>query len=546
MIVAASSGNESGGLWTFFKKENRRALLFCLLMTSGPILYGYDGTLLAETAFKRDYGYLVSGAGATATYAYTSTNQSLWTSIIQVGEVFGSLSAGFVGDKGGRKGAALVAIILVTIGVVIQMVKNISALLTVGRLIIGLGIGMISNTVPLYLSEIPPAHLRGVAVSSWQLMLAIGQVIGACVGYGAETLDNKAAYLIPMGINLVFVLLIGVALLIVPESPRWLLYRGREDKAVRALERIHGGTEMKEILVQEQLAILNKSREEELAATEGAASKWSDLLFNKVERRKAICVIGILVSQQISGVQFIFSYTTTFFQLVGIDDAFTITIVVDCLEVFGVLCSFLIVNRFGRRPLLLWSAVFMMITLLMVGVLGAVAGHGDFSDYLADHKALGQAIAAMICLYVWAFNLVWGPLAWAVASEMSTGRNRQKSMSIGTACFWVVAWATTFTLPYLFNKEEAGLGPMIGFIYAFGALLSILFVYFCIPETSGRTLEEINFMFEAGIPTREWARYDLATVVAKDEKKGMRFAGTTEHFEGEKAMPLKRSDSLTA
>ena len=135
---------------------------------------------------------------------------------------------------------------------------------------------------------------------------------------------------------------------------------------------------------------------------------------NPVERRKLFATVGILVGQQISGVQFIFSYTTTFFTLVGLDNTFIITIIVDVIEVLGVLASFFIVGRFGRRPLLLYTGWFMMATLVVVGALGAVAGWSDFEAYLADHSALGKAIAAMICLYVFAFNMAWGPLAWVV------------------------------------------------------------------------------------------------------------------------------------
>lgn len=107
---------------------------------------------------------------------------------------------------------------------------------------------------------------------------------------------------------------------------RWLLYKGKADKAERALVKIHKDSDDYELLIQEQLAILNKSREEEAESSSGQ-SKWSDLWTNPVERRKLFCTVGILVSQQISGVQFIFSYTTTFFTLVGLDDTFVITIV---------------------------------------------------------------------------------------------------------------------------------------------------------------------------------------------------------------------------
>ncbi|OWT40803.1 hypothetical protein AYX14_05634 [Cryptococcus neoformans] len=531
--MVAAVANEGGGLesWgDWFKKDYRRPIFFCALISIAPVAYGYDGTyftsLLETPVFVQQFGDN-TGNG---TYALSSSDQSLWVSIIQVGEVVGSLGAGPIGDYSGRKGGIFSAIVLLAIGVVLQMIiVGSSALLTVGRLIAGMGIGIISNAAPLYLSEIPPMEIRGACVSSWQLMLAIGQVIGAGVGLGTHTMSSTASWRIPVAINLVWVVLLFVVLFIVPESPRWLLYKGKEAKAERALNKIHGGSEYRDVLVSEQLAILNKSREEEAEASSGE-SKWSDLWKNPVERRKFFATVGILVSQQISGVQFIFSYTTTFFALVGLSDTFIITIIVDCIEVLGVIASFFVVERWGRRPLLIYTGIFMFITLLIVGAMGAVSGQGDqFEPYLADHPSLGKAVAAMICLYVFAFNLSWGPLAWVVAAEMSTGRNRQKHLSIGTAMFWVSAWVVTFTLPYLFQPDEAGLGPMIGFIYAFGGFLSVAFVYFFIPETQGRTLEEINFMMEARIPTRQWKGYDLATVVARDEKKATR--GEAEHLE---------------
>ncbi|ODN83974.1 hypothetical protein L202_00012 [Cryptococcus amylolentus CBS 6039] len=531
MVAAVStegSGLSSWGDW--FKKDYRRPIAICALISICPIAYGYDGTyftsLLETPVFVQQFGQLNS-AGE---YELSSGNQSLWVSIIQVGEIVGSLAAGPIGDYAGRKGGIASAITLLAIGVILQMILvGSSALLTVGRLIAGAGIGIISNAAPLFLSEIPPMEIRGACVSSWQLMLAIGQVIGAAVGLGTHTLGSTASWRIPVALNLLWVVLLAGVLLIVPESPRWLLYHGKEAKAEKALMTIHGGSDYKEILVSEQMAILTKSREEEAEAA-SSESKWSDLWKNPVERRKFFATVGILVSQQISGVQFIFSYTTTFFALVGIEDTFIITIIVDCIEVLGVIASFFVVERFGRRPLLIYTGIFMFITLIIVGCMGAVAGQGDkFEPYLAAHPALGKAVAAMICLYVFAFNLSWGPLAWVVAAEMSTGRNRQKHLSIGTALFWFSAWVVTFTLPYLFQPEDAGLGPMIGFIYAVGGFLSVAFVFFYIPETKGRTLEEINFMMEARIPTRQWKDFDLATVVAKDEKKGLR--GQVEHVE---------------
>ena len=165
--------------------------------------------------------------------------------------------------------------------------------------------------------------------------------------------------------------------------------------------------------------------------------------------------------------------------------------------------------------------------LVIVGAMGSLKGHRSQGE--------NNLIAAGIILYVFFFNLAWGPLAWVVATELSGGKNRQKIMSVGTACFWLSAFVVTFTLPYLYDATEAGLEAQIGYIYAGGSAIAMAFVYFFIPETLGRSLEEINRtsktrlslahfltipsdLMDAQIPARSWAAYDLAKEVEHEVK----------------------------
>lgn len=217
-------------------------------------------------------------------------------------------------------------------------------------------------------------------------MLAIGQVIGACVGQGTHKMTNTGAYRIPMGLNLVIVLILFLGIwLVAPESPRWLMSKGRDEQAIKALERINADAEDVQTAVEDQYNIFVKAKEDEERWTNNEPSRWTDL-FHGTTRRKFLCAVGILIAQQIGGVQFIFSYTTTFLGDVGIGDPFTITIIVrgilfyfsssllticstflqvDIVEVIGVICSFFLVNRFGRRPLLLITSAFMTAFLIV-------------------------------------------------------------------------------------------------------------------------------------------------------------------------------------
>ncbi|SNX83427.1 related to HXT1 - Low-affinity hexose facilitator [Melanopsichium pennsylvanicum] len=512
MVAATPSSSPNGvtvGETKLLSKANVRPILFCSLAVIGAILYGYDGTyftgILEMDRFKRDFGTFDS---VNNEYYIPSNDQSLYASIVQAGEVVGSLIAAPLGDYVGRRGGFFGACTLVTLGVILQLVTiGSKALLTLGRGVLGAGVGIISNCTPLYLSEIAPTAIRGAIVSSWQLMLAIGQVIGACIAQGTKNLDSTWSYRVPIIFNLFFVAVLIAAQFIIPESPRWLIQKNRDDEALAALKRVNKGQhdEIRDQVIALEYNSFRQARQDELELSgEGG---WKTL-FHGVELRKFACVLGILIGQQIGGVQFIFSYTVTFMTAVGLNDAFTITIIVDVIEVVGVLCSFLLVNRFGRRVLILTTSIPMFIALFVVAGIGTkgLPPRGESLPWPGVISVTeGRTIAAMICIYVFFFNLAWGPLAWVVASELAVGKNRSKIMSIGTACFWVVAWAVTFTLPYLFYN--ANLGAQIGWIYGVGTLIAMTFVYFFIPETFGRSLEEINEMLEAEVPTRNWTTY---------------------------------------
>lgn len=425
--VSTPADAEMVGTSKLFSRALVKPLIYAGFACFGALLYGYDGTyftaILETPSFKRDYGTLQPNGA----YDISGSQQSLLASIVQAGEFVGALTASFIGDYSGRKGAFVAACAFVTIGVIIQIIPagNVGALAG-GRAVLGMGVGVLSNATPLYLAEVAPVRFRGAFVSSWQLVLAIGQVVGACVGQGSHDLTSTWAYRIPIIVNLGIVAVIVVGMFIIPESPRWLLTKDRDEKAMAALRKINSGQDDPELIASVEFKAFSQARDEDRASKGGG---WASLLHG-VERRKFLAVVGILIGQQIGGVQFIFSYTTTFFSAVGIGSPFIITIVIDIIEVFGVLCSFLVVNRIGRRPLLLYTSIPMFISLFVVGGIGTI-------DTAARTVTQNRTIAAMIAIYVYFFNVAWGPLAWAVASELCVGDNRQKIMSIGTACFWV-------------------------------------------------------------------------------------------------------------
>lgn len=292
-------------------------LIYCSYAALGALLYGYDGTYFtgvqAMKTFINKFGNSrVLQSDGTYTKAISSGALSIMTSIVYVGELIGSLSASFVQDRHGRKGGIFVAMIAVVIGVIIQLAaEGQQGVIIAGRIVLGFGVGMVSNAVPQYLSEVPDTSIRGSVVGSWQLILAIGQVVGACVDQGTKDISSSASYRIPMGLQLLIPLIIYAFYPFIPESPRWLVSAGKYEQAGKALIKLNR-EKLPEFDETIQLSELRREHEREVA--EKQPSSWREVFKNPVERRKFFCAFGILVAQQITGVQFIFSYATVFIE----------------------------------------------------------------------------------------------------------------------------------------------------------------------------------------------------------------------------------------
>ncbi|BFZ59655.1 hypothetical protein YB2330_000669 [Saitoella coloradoensis] len=473
------------------------ALLFCGFAVLGAVLYGYDGTyftgIVAMNPFIIKFGE--TAPNTTLGYKFDGLHLAIPASFVMIGEAVGSFVAGPIGEKTGRRGAMIAAAIGVIAGTIIQLVAPSWAVIVVGRVVLGLGIGAVSNCVPLYLSEISPTALRGVVVGSWQFFLAIGQVVGACVCQGTQGIASKASYEIPIGVNLLIPTIMLAGVFFIPETPRWLIRHGKIEGARKSLIRIN--KEDKTFVPEPQLKLMVDDHEAEMRG--GQTGSWGELMSDPIERRKFFCAVGILVAQQITGVQFIFSYATVFVRDIGLGSAFLITIIIDVCEVIGVVISFFLIPRYGRRPLLLTTGIAMVVSLLIVGGVGT-----------PSNRSTGEntCIVVFIMIYVLLFNLAFGPLAWVLSTELATGRNRNRITAVATFCFWTVAFVVTFTLPYLFDADKAGLGPMVGYVYAGGCTISVVFVYFMIGETKGRSLEEINEMYMNRVAVKDWKRYE--------------------------------------
>jgi len=319
-------------------------------------------------------------------------------------------------------------------------------------------------------------------------------LIVSIVNQGTQYIDGSASYLIPICLQLICPTIFLTGIWVIPESPRVLLLQDKVKEAEGALRKINRSNPHYEPTADINEYILDIQAEQ--AAPKGS---WLELITNSVERRKVICCCGIFMSQQLTGSTFITTYCTIFAKDLQIANPFTINVIHSVAAVSGVLFNWTIVERFNRKTLLLTTAGILIMLMFIIGALAS----GPQQAPLVPAAPFGKAIIGLILIFTFTFDCAWGPLTWAVATDMAVGRNRTKIMALGTSTFWIFSWAVTFTLPYMM----AVIGAKIGFVYGGGCCISFLFTWLMIGETRGRTLEEIDEMFLNHVSARKFASY---------------------------------------
>lgn len=491
--------------------EHKWALFYCAVSTLGALCYGYDQIyytgVLGMRAFIDDYGTLTDPVTGKA--ALTTSFLSLTASIIYVGELVGALLAAPINDRWGRKAVFLCASLCIIAGAIVQVADNGSeGLIVFGRILIGLGIGQFTVTCVLYIGEIAPPAIRGPALMMFQFMQSCSQLVGSGITQGTEAITSTASFRIPMGLLILLPVLMIGGLPFIPESPTWFMGKGRREPAEAALRKIHRSTA--DYNPAEDLTILEEAVQKE--REDAAESSWSSLLREPIERRKLLFACGAMVAQQINGIQFFYSYGVVFAQSIGISEPFTISLITNVLQVISVAIAVLLGNKVPRRINLLVTTIMMFCAFLVVGGLGT-------------HKVLSNGFSITIVVFsyiiICAFNFGLGPLAFAIASEMSTGRNRNKIMSCAIVSFFFTVWVISFTSPYIYYTAK--LGPMLGFVYAGSTCVTFAYVWFCVGETTGRSNLEIELFFQEKIPVRQWSTHQFghSAISSKvDEEKG--------------------------
>lgn len=357
------------------------------------------------------------------------------------------------------------------------------------RFLAGVGVGAISVLVPLYQSEMAPRWIRGTLVCAYQLSITIGLLSASIINIITHKMEHtSAAFRIPLGLQLSAALILSLGLLILPETPRYLVKRGRPEAAGLALSRLRRLDITHPALIDELQEIV-ANHEYEL--TLGPDTYWDIIRGSPHLGRRTLtgCVLQML--QQLTGINFIMYYSTTFFRGARVDNPYTISLIINIINVVSTIPGLLVIESWGRRKLLIVGAIGMAVCQLLIASFTTAAGE--------DLEVVAQTILIVFCaIYIFFFAASWGPVAWVVTSEIYPLKVRAKAMSISTAANWLLNFAIAYGTPFMVGNDRgsANIGPKIFFLWGACCIVAIFFVWCMVYETSKISLEQIDEMYE--------------------------------------------------
>ncbi|RMZ92308.1 hypothetical protein DV736_g453, partial [Chaetothyriales sp. CBS 134916] len=461
------------------------AIAVGIFVSFGGVLYGYDtGTISGILAMKYWRDHFSTGYRDSAGALDVSAEQtSEIVSILSAGTFFGALFSAPIADKLGRRMGMIFNCGVFTLGVILQTIALKIPMFVAGRFFAGLGVGLLSATIPLYQSETAPKWIRGSIVGCYQWAITIGLFLAAIVNNATKDRNDTGSYRIPVAVQFAWAIILVVGMIILPETPRYLIKRGHPEKAAKSLSRLRR-LDVDHPALVEELAEIQANHDYEMSV--GTASYAT--LFKQPLRKRLLTGIFLQALQQLTGVNFIFYYGTSYFQNSGISNPFTVSVVTSVVNICSTVPGLLLVEKWGRRPLLLMGAIGMSISQLIVASVGTAH---------PDDQTASKALIAFVCIYIFFFACSWGPCAWVVTGEIFPLKARAKGLSMTTASNWLLNWAIAYCTPYLVNSGpgNANLGSKVFFIWGGFCCVCMAFVYFCIYETKGLSLEQVDELY---------------------------------------------------
>ncbi|HTU16151.1 MAG TPA: sugar porter family MFS transporter [Solirubrobacterales bacterium] len=445
-------------------QARRNVVITAAIAGLAGLLFGYDTGIIA--------GALLT---ITPEFQLTGFESGMVVGAVPIGAVFGAWFASRGGDKYGRRSLILASSIIFIVGAVVSGIAQEWPLLVAARVVIGFGIGVASAIAPVYISEVAPSDMRGRLVTFFQLAVTVGILVAYLVGLAFSDVDGGWRWMLGLGAVPAAILFAGVLRL--PQSPRWLMMKGRHDEAADALRHVRPDGEE---AIESELEEIRISMASDLDT-----GGWRDLLQPAI--KAALLVgIGLAILQQITGINTVIYYAPTIIQDTGIDSdssAILASLGVGIINVIMTVVALRLLDKKGRRELLMIGVSGMALSLFLLGC-----------AFLGDTGTVTTIIAIFsLMVFVSSFAISLGPIFWLLNAEIYPLSVRSHAASAGTMTNWFFNFAVSLTfLPLIDFAGQTG----AFWFYAAVGLLTLWFCWKFVPETKGRSLEQIETIFK--------------------------------------------------
>jgi sugar porter (SP) family MFS transporter len=440
------------------KKNSLYLYFICLIATMGGLMFGFDVAIISGAVpFIQPY------------FGWNELELGWGVSSLLVGAIIGAFGSGVLSDKFGRKKVLIVVALFFAASCTFTAIATSSVMFISARLFGGLAVGAASVLSPMYVAEVAPPKNRGMLVSAYQLAIVLGILCSYTINYGLHNIDNNWRWMFATGI--VPSVLFFVGLFFIPESPRWLYKAGRTTESQKVLTRI-GGESLAKVEILE-IAESLKGNSVTVSGTD---------LFRPSSRKVLIIGFILAVLVQISGINTVIDYAPKILLAAGVEinNALLQTSIVGLINFIFTFVAILFIDKAGRRSLYLIGSMGMVVTLLMLAV----------SFYL---KMEGIFTLICILMFIAFFASCIGPVFWTLVSEIFPNRIRGKALAFASFTQWIF----NFLVVLLFPHFLASIGGAKTFLFlAVMSLLQWLFTYMYVPETKGKSLEEIEHLWD--------------------------------------------------
>ncbi|XVE92940.1 hypothetical protein REPUB_Repub01dG0147100 [Reevesia pubescens] len=460
----------------------------CLIAATGGLLFGYDlgisgGVTSMEPFLKKFFPSVLAKQSDAAKHEseyckFDSELLTLFTSSLYLAALIASFFASVVTRIFGRKISMFIGGLAFLIGSILNGIAMNVALLIIGRLLLGVGVGFANQSVPVYLSEMAPAKIRGALNIGFQMAITIGILAAGLINYGTAKIKGGWGWRVSLALAAVPAIVMTFGSFVLPDTPNSILERGHPEKARQMLQKIRGTQHV------------DAEFQDLVDATEAAKKvdhPWRNILQPRYRPQLVLCTL-VPFFQQLTGINVIMFYAPVLFKTLGFgDDASLMSAVISgTVNVLATIVSIYSVDRFGRRVLFLEGGAQMIISQIAVGIMIAlkfgVNGDGDLS------KTEANVLLFLICAYVAAFAWSWGPLGWLVPSEICPLEIRSAGQAINVA----VNMIFTFIIAQVFLTMLCHMKFGLFFFFACFVIIMTIFIHLFLPETKNVPLEEMN------------------------------------------------------